>query len=131
MPSAPTYYEALYEVLAIAPAVILRRGPTPPGDLGTVQHANKIITIDQAASASMFASALLQAVVELHRGSARAPDRRREEALVRDQAARIAVQPILSIIDPRVGPEAIAQALGVDIATVLLGLQLAADPRTR
>jgi hypothetical protein len=130
-----TYYELLYELLATTPSVVIRRGATTHGELGMVQHANGIVTVNRAASAPDFASTLIQATVELHRGSARAPDRTQEAAKTRALAAGIAVHPVLSLLDHNVEPEALARSLGVDVATVLLALQLAAadgaGPTTR
>jgi len=126
MAADTTYYKLLYEVLDTAPSVIIRRGTTPNGVLGVVQHANGIVTIDRAADAADFAGALIRATTELHRGSAHAPDRMREVEAVRSTAARIAVHPVLSLLNRQVEPEALARSLGVDLATVLLGIQLAA-----
>lgn len=125
MAATATYYDVLYEVLESVPSVILRRADTPPGALGIVQHANSIVTIDRAVPPPAFAGALVQATVDLHRGSNLAPDRILEAVRVREEAARIAVHPALALLDRHADPETLARALGVDVATVLLGIQLA------
>lgn len=124
--AADTYYKLLYELLGTAPSVILRRGPTPDGDIGTVQHTNKIITINESVAAPDFAGALIKATVDLHRGSALAPERLQEAERVRAEAARIAVHPVLALMHDDVDAARLARALGVDVATVLLGIRLAA-----
>jgi hypothetical protein len=127
MAAAPTTYtHLLYDLLETAPAVIFRRGSTAHGELGIVQHANNIVTINRSAAPPDFASALIRATIDLHRGSNRAPDPVREAAKVREIAARIAVHPALSLLDFSVEPAQLAAALGVDLETALLGIQLAA-----
>jgi hypothetical protein len=120
-----TYYALLHALLGAAPSLIIRRGNTPHGELGIVQHANNIVTIHQDAAPQEFAGALIRATVDLHRGSVRAPDQKGEAAKVREAAARIAVHSTLALLPETVKPDQLARALGVDIETVLLGIQLA------
>lgn len=121
----PTYPTLLYDLLGTVPAVVFRRSSTPNGELGIVQHSSNIVTIDRSAAATAFASALVRATVSLHRGSAHASDPAREACAVREAAARVTVHPVLPLLDAGVEPDRLAQALGVDLETVLLGIQLA------
>ena|SRR5687768_4670957 len=120
-----TYYTLLHRLLDTVPAVVFRRSSTPNGAVGIVHHTNNIVTISRAASAPTFASALVRATVSLHRGSAHVLDPAREAAAVRDIAARLTVHPVLPLLDAGIEPAQLADALGVDLQTVLLGIRLA------
>ncbi|ANZ35328.1 hypothetical protein BBK82_03735 [Lentzea guizhouensis] len=124
-----TYHSLLHRLLGTVPAVIFRRGSTPNGEVGIVQHTNNIVTISRTASAPEFASALMRATVSLHRGAAHASDPVREATTIRETAARLAVHPVLPLLDAGVEPETLARALGVDLETVLLGIRLAIADR--
>lgn len=120
-----THHALLYDLLETVPAVVFRRSTTPNGELGIVQHANNIVTINRTAPPPAFASALVRATVSLHRGSTHALDPAREAVAVREIAARLVVHPVLPLLDASVEPDQLARALGVDLESVLLGIQLA------
>lgn len=127
-----SYYALLHELLDTTPAVIIRRAETPHGDIGIVRHTSNTITIDHAATAPAFGSALIRATLSLHRGSAHAADQVREGEVVRRLSAALAVAPVHRLDGAiTLPPEQIAQAIGVDLETVLLGIQLAGTFSTR
>ncbi|PRY35271.1 hypothetical protein [Umezawaea tangerina] len=121
----------LLALLDTVPYLVIRRAQTAPGELGTVDFDENLVTVSAEADLPEFVVTLMHEVRHLRRGPCYEGDEEVDEAVVVDETTRLlvpdeALPEDLDTVDPR----KLAAALGIDVQTARHAIALARQDRT-